>query len=384
MTELNDALVRLMERIDTLKSLSPIKRTLREPYMQALGKGISRLEKPTMITWNMTKACNLSCTYCAVDACHGKPRYGRDLRSKVLQRVIQLHPAYVSLLGGEPTFVPDLPGIVSSLSRSGIFVDITTNGTWITDELIGALREAQDTGLLIMISLDSHDPKTNDEQRGKGAYETAVRAAKLLGEAGISFVIGMTVTRKNLHHLRDTYLLAEKIGAYSFCSWFVMPAGRAKPEQVAVPDFEFIDQANWLLDKAQNGGLGIGRMDLSYATVRLLRSEHRAIEGNLGVAELVSRIECEGCRYKALIDENGDVFPCDFLQYPTFLMGNILKDTWEDIWNSPAARYKASISRRTKPGCRDCEALSCTSGCFGVSFAYYLRTGKLVPMCEVR
>ncbi|MCS4484008.1 SPASM domain-containing protein [Gleimia sp. 6138-11-ORH1] len=195
----------------------------------------------------------------------------------------------------------------------------------------------------------------------------------------------MTISKSNLHHVLATYMFAEEIGASLFCSWFVMPSGSASKCEATLPDSIYIEQVHKILDLAEENFLPVGRMDLSYATVRILSSNPQLgkIEGSSALAEVASKVSCEGCRYRTLIDENGDVFPCNFLQYDAFRMGNLLSDNWVDIWYSRPARFKASLTRSNKPKYKDCEAQFCDTGCFGVSFANYLETGKLLPMCEV-
>lgn len=381
-----ESLLALNERIRVTTISHPILSQRVQPYLDALKAGKQRLETPTMLTWNLTKSCNLTCTYCAVDARFGSviPNQN-DVNKQILNKVLELSPMYVSLLGGEPTLATELPEIVNALSSARIFVDITTNGARVSDDLIESLINAQESGCSIMISLDSFDRSVNDSRRGKGSFSTATRAAKRLADAGIPFSIGMTISKSNLHHVLPTYLYAADIGASLFCSWFVMPSGKASKCEATLPDSVYVEQVHEILDRAEENFLPVGRMDLSYATARILSSNAKLGQGNgcSPMAEVASKVSCEGCRYRALIDENGDVFPCDFLQYDVFRMGNLLSDNWADIWYSRPARFKASLTRSNKPGCKECEAQFCDTGCFGVSFANYLETGHLVPMCEV-
>lgn len=385
MMKYEERLVELIKRIQRNVVSHPILFKRKEPFIAALQRGESRLEKPTMATWNLTRKCNLQCLYCAVNADFGKPTTSSMTSQLVLDKLLSLELRYVSLLGGEPTLCVDLPIYINQLTDAGVFVDITTNGAKITPELLDALKQARARKLLsLMISLDASDPERNDSIRGRGSHETAIRASKLLRRNNIPFSIGMTISKFNIHDISSTYKYAKELGASSFCSWFVMPAGRATKALVTHPDDEYIRQVNQILDSVEAGSLPIGRMDLSYATVKVLRKHPAMSDGFDQVnAEFTSIIDCEGCKYRVLVDYNGDVYPCDFLQYPTFLLGNILKDDWQSIWNSPAACYKACLTRSTKPGCKDCPAFGCDTGCFGVSFANFLETGKILPMCEV-
>lgn len=378
-------LVDLVNRIQANTTSHQILTDRLTPYLDTLQAGRDRLDKPTMATWNLTRSCNLKCAYCAVNAHFGKPTQETLTSQHVLNKVLSLNLKYISLLGGEPTLCPELPTYINSLVKAGVFVDMTTNGAKITKELINSLCYASEQKLLsLMISLDSADATINDSVRGPGSFKVAVRASKTLRKNNIPFSIGMTISKANLHQVLNTYELAKEIGASLFCSWFVMPAGRANRSIIAQPDEEYIKQTNAILDSVENGGLPIGRMDLSYATVKLLKKNPAMSIGfDRTSAEVISILNCEGCKYRILIDYNGDVYPCDFLQYPSFRLGNILTDNWQSIWDSPPARYKSQLKRSTKPGCKDCPALGCDTGCFGITFANFLATGNILPMCEV-
>ncbi|WP_396232230.1 radical SAM protein [Gleimia sp. 6138-11-ORH1] len=108
-----------------------------------------------MHRWNLTKSCNLTCTYCAVGARFGSTMPNQNAVNKqVLKRDLDLNPMYVSLLGGEPTLTVELPEIVDTLSEAGISVDITTNRARVSDRPIKSLSNVRQSDLSIMISLD--------------------------------------------------------------------------------------------------------------------------------------------------------------------------------------------------------------------------------------
>lgn len=363
----------------------PISIRRRAPYLDAINAGVDRLSKPTMLTWNVTRSCNLRCIYCAPDAPFGKPASSASERTQILDAILALNPIFVSLLGGEPTLVPEISDIIYRLLDHGVHADLTTNGAGVDEMFCRDLACADSDCYTIMLSLDSNRPEMNDAQRGPGCFATAIRAARRMASYALPFAVGMTITPRNLHDLVGTYQLAAELGARYFCAWFVMPSGRATQEHVATPDEEFARQVETVIERSRAGGPSLSRLDLSYASMREIRNsfgmDHAPISREH--AEAASKVGCEGCRYRILVDENGDVYPCDFLQYREFKMGNLLRDGWDKVWNSPPARLKAGLTRSTKPGCQTCALTFCDTGCFGITYAEFKRSGKLLPMCEV-
>lgn len=373
----------LIAAVDEAHVSHPAVSRCRHPYLQALAGGARRLETPTMVTWNVTKACNLACTYCAANARKGPPGSTPEDRARILDKILSLDPVLVSMIGGEPTLAPEIGDLFAAVVKSGAHADMTTNGARVTESFANALSDLDHSRYSLMISLDSWDRYTNDMGRGLGSFTTATRAARRLASAGVPFAIGMTIGPRNVHQLLGTYRYARDMGASLFCAWFVMATGRATVEDVVLPDEEFARQVMTVLDESSRSTTKISRIDLSFAVMGTLRRSIRKTQVTAAASELASMVGCEGCRYRMLVDENGDVYPCDFLQVDEFLMGNLLTDAWPSIWNSRPALLKAVLSRRTKPGCRDCPMLECDTGCFGVSFAHFKRTGQLLPMCEV-
>ena len=205
----------------------PISTRRRAPYLEAINSGIERLSRPTMLTWNVTRSCNLRCVYCAPDAPFGKPTGSPFERARILDAILALDPLFVSLLGGEPTLVPEISTLIHQLLEHGVHADLTTNGAGVNEMFCSDLASADASRYTIMLSLDSNRAEINDTQRGPGCFATATRAAHRMASYALPFAIGMTITPRNLHDLVGTYQLATELGAQYFCAWFVMRSGRA-------------------------------------------------------------------------------------------------------------------------------------------------------------
>ena len=96
-------------------------------------------------TIETNKSCNIRCRNCFSE--HGTLVKSRaDIAAEVRLALSLRKAGTVTLLGGEPTLHPDLPGIVADIKRLGLRVQILTNGVKLLepdgDELLDRLAEA--------------------------------------------------------------------------------------------------------------------------------------------------------------------------------------------------------------------------------------------------
>ena len=92
--------------------------------------------KPSLISWNLTKMCNLRCPHCYLGA--GK-RAENELSTRecleLLEEMKLLGTEMVILTGGEPLLRPDIFDIASHASGLGMWVVMGTNGVLVTDSV---------------------------------------------------------------------------------------------------------------------------------------------------------------------------------------------------------------------------------------------------------
>jgi radical SAM protein with 4Fe4S-binding SPASM domain len=114
--------------------------------------------------FEVTNACNLSCTICPVNQGMRRPRARQDLATFV--RFLDRNPGLEFVLlfqWGEPLLVRELPAMIAAATERGIRTMITTNGTLLTEEWCARLLDAGLTRLTL--SVDG-DPETHRRIRG--------------------------------------------------------------------------------------------------------------------------------------------------------------------------------------------------------------------------
>jgi radical SAM protein with 4Fe4S-binding SPASM domain len=78
-----------------------------------------------------------------------------------------------------------------------------------------------------------------------------------------------------------------------------------------------------------------------------LEPDHRGFAGN----------RCFRLYYSLQVDCRGNVTPCCFDKSSEYVMGNLLEDSFRDIWNGERfCNFRTTLNRRGRvlPMCRDC------------------------------
>lgn len=142
------------------------------------------LNSPICLTWELTYACNLSCTHCLSSSGRRDPRELTIAEAKaVIDELEAMQVFYVNIGGGEPTVRPDFFELLDYATAHHVGVKFSTNGVRITPEV--ARRLAGNDYIDVQISLDGATSEVNDAVRGAGSYDMALRAMRCLADAGM-------------------------------------------------------------------------------------------------------------------------------------------------------------------------------------------------------
>src|SRR5690625_416630 len=254
------------------------------------------LDAPICLTWELTYACNLSCSHCLSSSGRRNPNELSTEQCKALiDEMREMQVFYVNIGGGEPTVRPDFWELVDYATANNVGVKFSTNGVRITEEV--APRLARNDYVDVQISLDGATPEINDAVRGPGSFAMAIRAMENMATAGFeNFKISVVATRHNISQLDEFKALADKYRAQLRITR-LRPSGRAvdvwddlhpRPEQQR----ELYD---WLMANGENVLTGDSFFHLS--------AYGQSLPGlNM----------CGAGRVVCLIDPVGDVYACPF------------------------------------------------------------------------
>lgn len=170
---------------------------------------------PRYIYWELSNFCNLRCKHCFAEADGDITSIAnQDQIQAKLEEMHNYGTFAVRLGGGEPLMVPYIFELIRFCRSKNIAVDMTTNGTLISDEI---LRELKAAGLReLTISLDGLQ-KAHDIIRGQGMFQRSIDAVKkALLHNGIAVSVAFTVTALNYDQIEDFVEELVEIGVKKF------------------------------------------------------------------------------------------------------------------------------------------------------------------------
>ena len=267
----------------------------------------------------VTYRCNARCTMCSRYLQPSRPE--EELTLDTIRKLPRMY--FTNITGGEPFIREDLPEIVRELYRKSDRIVISTNG-FFTDRIIALCREFPNIG--IRISIEGSE-ETNNAIRGlPDGYRRGVETLKQLKAMGMKDVgFGMTLQDRNADDLVPLFDLAEEMGL-EFATAAVHNS------------FYFVRSDNRIDDRrrvAENLEGLINRLLKTKSPKKWFRAyfNHGLIHYIYGGKRL---LPCDMSFDTFFIDPYGDVMPCNGTA-EKLVMGNLNRQSWDDLWNSPQA-----------------------------------------------
>lgn len=189
-------------------------------------------QRPFIVIWEVTRACQLACTHCRADAI--PIRNPAELTTGEGRRLLDDLASFgpprplVVLTGGDPLERPDLAELVAYGTRIGLSIALSPS---VTPRLTrSALVELRDAGAkAVSLSLDGATAETHDTVRNvDGVFAATVAAARTVRDIGLRLQINTTVTRSNVLELPRILQLVLGLEAALWSVFFLVPTGRGK------------------------------------------------------------------------------------------------------------------------------------------------------------
>lgn len=320
---------------------------------------------PFLISWNLTRRCNLKCAHCYLDSAGtaGVDNLSTDEALLFVDEIASLNPrAMLILTGGEPLVRADLFQIASRASSRGLMVVLGTNGTLMDDAVAKRLIESGVRG--VGISLDSASPIFHDRFRGvDNAWAKAVRAMDILGAHGLDFQLQFTLTRENKEELPRIIELAVQKGARAVNVFFMVCTGRGM-EMTDLGPKEY-EAALSLLAKAEDEWRGrlIVRARCAPHFLRIAGQadpENRLIKG--------AASGCIAATSYLRISPEGFVTPCPYIPHNA-KSPNLKNKSLREIWETDET-FLSLRSPSLKGRCAGCDWEKLCGGCRARAFAH--------------
>ncbi len=173
-----------------------------------------QISYPYSIICELTYRCPLQCPYCSNPVEFG--RYKNELDTHEWERILceasELGVIQVHFSGGEPLLRKDIIQIVKKAQEVGMYSNMSTGGTLLTENIVYELRSAGLDNL--QISFQDADPCNSDYIAGASkSFEKKKKAAILAKSAGFPLTINVVLHKQNLNNIDAIINLAEDLGA---------------------------------------------------------------------------------------------------------------------------------------------------------------------------
>ena len=333
--------------------------------------------KPRLVAFEVTRRCRFNCRHCRAEAdCTGEEKeLTTEQCKKILASVADFNKCTIILTGGEPMERDDIYELVRSGRGLGLQMVMATCGYAIDDATIARLKEAGISAL--SVSLDGARAETHDAFRQiEGAFNLAVGAAKAARRAGMRFQINTTITKNNVSEVPKIAELCERLGAYCFNPFILVPTGRGKEiEDTVLDPAEYEALLNELLRIKLESKMEV-RVTCGPQFARICREakEKKLFGGVNG---------CMAGRGFGFISCRGDVQTCGFLNISA---GNLIENGFDfaKIWLE--SEFLKEI-RNTSAYKGDCGACAYVGICRGCRARAYVMGGDYLagdPICSYK
>ena len=306
------------------------------------GKNIA----PIYLEISPAGSCNHRCTYCALDFMEYQPRFlEAEILKKRLSEMASLGVKSIMYAGeGEPLLHKDIAGIINQTKKSGIDAALTTNAVLLNKGLAGKILGSLSW---IKVSINGANEKSYKKihRSRAGDFDRVIKnlsyAALLRKREGYSCALGMQLLLlpENSGEVLKLARIARDIGM----DYLVVKPYSQHPlsKTTRYKDIRY----NKYLRLA--GQLKVLNTD-KFSVIFRLNTMRKWDQG------LRTYARCYALPFWSYIDAGGNVWGCSvYLGKEEFFCGNIYKNTFREIWKSPA-RKKVTAMAEKKLCIKDC------------------------------
>ncbi len=322
-------------------------------------------ERPFIVIWETTQACDLACVHCR--ACAQPVRSALELSTDEAKRLIDevsalKAPVFV-LTGGDPLKRPDIFELVEYASSHGVRISLTPSATpLLTQEAIHNLKQC---GLArLAISLDGPSAEIHDAfRRVSGSYDWTLRAVRWAREIGLPVQINTTITRHNLQYLGSMIALLEQLDIVLWSVFFLVPTGRGSTAGlISAEEFEQVFEK--LYETSHRVKFDIKSTEAQHYRRFLLqrRTEEKRKGNSQSRPAILGTNTADGIgraprgindgKGFVFISHLGEVFPSGFLPVSA---GNVRKQSLAELYRHSPLFVSLRDSKNLKGKCGICE-----------------------------
>lgn len=302
-------------------------------FYSRLSGEVSMPALPISISIEPTTSCNLRCPECP-SGLRSFTRPTGMLKQELFEKVIdELSPTLSYLIfyfQGEPYLHPQLLDMVKYAADKKIYTATSTNAHYLDDE---AAKKTVESGLdRIIISIDGTDQETYAAYRVGGKLSKVIEGTqniikwkRALNSSTPHVIFQFLVVRPNESQIESIYQLADELGV----------------DEVALKTAQLYDYKN-----------GSDLMP----TIEKYSRYNKKQDGTFGIKNGLLN-HCWKMWHSCVITWDGKVVPCCFDKDAHFVLGDLNKNAFSEIWNEKKYKnFRQSLlkSRKEIEICKNC------------------------------
>jgi MoaA/NifB/PqqE/SkfB family radical SAM enzyme len=250
---------------------------------------------PLAVRFQVTNRCTLQCKYCELWRIKSSELSTQEIFS-IIDELYRLGTKRISFSGGEPLLRKDIDEIISYCKGKRIYPEMNSNGT-IVPENINVIKKIN----FLKLSIDG--PKDiHDATRGLGSYKKVIRAADVASENKVNFGFACTLTKYNINYLDYVLDMAKNYNT-------IVAFQPLKQIYRGVKDIKKLIPLQTEFKRA------------IYTLMAEKKSGNKHIRNSLiGLKHIYnwpkySKLKCWAGKIFCIINTNGDLYPCDRINY---------------------------------------------------------------------
>lgn len=298
----------------------------------------------------LTPYCNLKCVHCYLQDQEKYSLLSTEEVKHIIDKLSDVGVLFLYFTGGEIFTRSDFLEIYIYAKQKGFIVELLTNGTLISDEVIDVFNQFPPAS--VSISMYGKDEESYYRVTGqRGMYQKVINTFNLLAQNAIHFEIKFIGMQENQDDYFAIHSLAESYGAEFSYSMELFPTlngnGIVKNHMISLEKIIEIEK----------------RMPGKIEEYKNLSE----IPNPFADRESVPLYLCDMAISNFLVDYQGYLNPCHKCRIKKW---NLLSDDFKTAWDDYASLLKEKASKQNK--CLKCKYLMMCSPCVLVN---YLSTG---------
>lgn len=351
-----------------------------------LGKGLEgESNTPLVVSYAVTKACNLRCLHCHVSAKEAMPNE-LNVREAMhaIDEMANLGTEALIFSGGEPLLRKDFVlTLAEYCDDAGIITAMLSNGVLINHKVA---LELKDAGIkAIGIPVDSINPESHDKLRNvPGTFKKAVSAIQACSDIDLKVIVTTMAFKDTFNEMPKRIEFLANLGVDQVAVYDLVPVGRGKDvmDQAMTQEqrVRLIRYLQALQEETEMVFTMSGGEPLYPEIAMEMHKSHDTKPKDLLLKEfwIHNAVGCHAGILYFSLRPDGDVYPCTFLPIKA---GNIREQSLTDIWRNSKILKNLRQRKTLKGECGTCEYRETCGGCRGRAYACtgdYLETD---PVC---